>query len=221
MRLFKKSLSILAVAAALLSLPVLASAQLAITGVFDGPLPGGLPKGVELIALTDIPDLSIYGIGSANNGGGTDGEEFTFPADSAAQGDVIFVASEDIEFVNFFGFAPTYNGGGAVNINGDDAIELFQNGAVIDVIGDINMDGSGTEWDHLDGWAYRVSYTGPDGDIFVLANWTFSGINNLEGGLTNDTCLVPFPLGTFVTEVDGVVGVDNTTLDGMKAMYDR
>ena len=55
-------------------------AQMLITGVVDGPLTGGTPKAVEFYAQVDIPDLSIYGFGSANNGGGSDGEEFTFPA---------------------------------------------------------------------------------------------------------------------------------------------
>ena len=59
------------------------SGDLQITAVFDGPLSGGLPKGVELYVVNDIPDLSQYGLGSANNGGGSDGEEFTFPTGSA------------------------------------------------------------------------------------------------------------------------------------------
>ena len=51
----------------------------------------------------------------------------------------------------------------AMGDNGDDAIELFcaddGNGMqVVDVFGDINTDGSGTAWDHLDGW-YRKSFT--------------------------------------------------------------
>ena len=54
--------------------------DLIITGVFDGPNSGGTPKGVELFALNDISDLSVYGLGSANNGDGSDGEEYTFPA---------------------------------------------------------------------------------------------------------------------------------------------
>ena len=53
--------------------------ELVITGVVDGPLSGGVPKAVELYARTDIADLSTFGIGAANNGGGTDGQEFTFP----------------------------------------------------------------------------------------------------------------------------------------------
>ena len=57
-------------------------AQLTLTAAFDGPLTGGIPKGIEIYVSEDIPDLSIYGVGSANNGGGTDGQEFTFPHQS-------------------------------------------------------------------------------------------------------------------------------------------
>ncbi len=55
------------------------SPSLVITGVIDGPLSGGVPKAVEFYVLNDIPDLSVYGFGSANNGGGSAGEEYTFP----------------------------------------------------------------------------------------------------------------------------------------------
>lgn len=211
----QKILVLAAVAA--LALPTLASAQLAITGVIDGPLTGGIPKAVELIALSDIADLSAYGLGSANNGEGSDGEEFTFPADAVMAGDFIYVASEDIGFTDFFGFAPNYVTG-AMAINGDDAVELFYMGEVIDLFGDINMDGTGTEWDHLDGWAYRSSFTYPDG-TFVIGDWYFSGINALDGELTNDTAAIPFPLGTY--EFDPSVDAEATTLDGVKAIYAR
>ncbi|MDX5586420.1 MAG: T9SS type A sorting domain-containing protein [Aureibaculum sp.] len=169
---------------------------LIITGVIDGPLSGGIPKAVELYAVKDIADLSIFGIGSANNGGGTDGEEFPFPANAVSKGDFIYVASESVQFSNFFGFAPDHTSS-AANINGDDAIELFMEGQVIDVFGDINVDGNGTPWEYMDGWAYRNNGTGPDGSTFVLANWSFSGPNALDGETTNATATTPFPIGTY------------------------
>ena len=180
-----------------------ASASLIITGVFDGPLSGGIPKAVELYATSNIADLSLYGIGSANNGGGTDGEELTL-AGSASAGDFIYIASENNGpggggFEDYFGFAPDFSGA-AANINGDDAIELFFSGSVIDVLGDINVDGSGQPWDHLDGWAYRNDSTGPDGTTFALGNWSFSGINNNDGETSNATAANPFPIGTYVPE---------------------
>ncbi|MEO9532022.1 MAG: DNRLRE domain-containing protein [Crocinitomicaceae bacterium] len=175
-----------------------ANPSLIISGAYDGPNTGGTPKGVELYVINDISDLSIYGLGSANNGGGTDGEEFTFPAVSVSAGTHIYVSSESTQFTAFFGFAPDYTAG-AMGINGDDAIELFESGTVIDLFGDINVDGTGQAWDHLDGWAYRNTGESPNGGVFNDANWTFSGTNQLEGGSTNGACSSPFPVGTFTT----------------------
>lgn len=178
------------------------SVDLIITAVFDGPITGGLPKGVELYVLNDIPDLSQYGLGSANNGGGTDGVEFIFPADAATAGDYIYVATEETEFMNFFGFAPNYTDG-SMSINGDDAVELFCNEFVVDVFGDINTDGTGEAWEHTDGWVYRVDGTGPDGSTFVLENWTFSGVDALDGETSNSTAVTPVPVGTYMPMMGG------------------
>lgn len=189
--------------------------SLVIIGVYDGPNSGGTPKGVELYALADIADLSLFGISSVTNGAGSNGStvEFTFPADALTAGQSIFVATEATEFTNFFGFAPNYTTG-VVGINGDDAVELYENGVIIDTFGDVNADGTGTAWDYLDGWAYRVSNTGPDGTTFVIGNWTFSGINQLEGATTNAGCTVPYPLGQYLTTnsfnaIDGLVMYPN------------
>lgn len=196
------------------------SAQdMVLTGVFDGPLTGGVPKAVEIFVINDIADLSTYGMGSANNGGGTDGVEVVFSG-SANAGDYIWVASEDVEFQNYFGFLPTFVSS-AANINGDDAIELFDNvvddgtgtgtfiGDVIDTFGDINVDGTGEPWDHLDGWAYRVDDTGPDGATFVLANWTFSGVDANDGETSNDTAANPWPIGTYERNLSTVDNFSN------------
>ncbi|MFK7755906.1 MAG: hypothetical protein AB8B53_03120 [Flavobacteriales bacterium] len=180
--------------------------DLIITAAYDGPLSGGTPKGVELYVVNDIADLSIFGIGSANNGGGTDGEEFTFPAVSASAGDFIYVTTNELtEFNTFFGFDADYGIGSVMGINGDDAIELFEQGTVIDVFGDINVDGNGTPWEYLDGWAYRNCETGPDGSTFVEASWTYSGPNALDGETDNASAVTPVPVGTYETVCSGVV----------------
>ncbi len=174
-----------------------ATNSLIITGVFDAKN-GSSPKGIEMYVLNnDIDDLSLYGVGSANNGGGTDGQEFTFPAVSATAGQFIYLVgtNQSTQFNTFFGFTPDYESG-AMFINGDDAIELFENGVVIDVHGDINVDGTGEPWDTVDSWGYRVDDTGPDGSSFVLANWTFGGSAELDGA-TNSESTSPFPIGTY------------------------
>ena len=174
-----------------------ATNALVLVGVYDGPLTGGIPKGIELVALADIPDLSVFGISSVTNGAGSSAGtvEYNFPADAVSAGDRIFLATEATEFANFFGFAPTYTNG-VVGINGDDAIELYEGTTIIDTFGDVDMDGSGEAWDYLDGWAYRVSNTGPDGG-FVVGNWTYSGINVFDGETTNATAATPYPIDVY------------------------
>ena len=183
------------VLATLFSTTFASHGSLIITGVYDGPLSGGTPKGIELFATADIADLSIYAVGSANNGGGSDGEEFTLSG-SATVGQFLYVATESPQFDIFFGILPDFTSG-AMSINGDDAVELFQNGGVIDVFGDINTDGTGEPWDHLDGWAYRKDGTGPDGTSFNLGNWTFSGINAFDGETSNASAATPMPIGSY------------------------
>ncbi|MFT5859520.1 MAG: hypothetical protein ACI865_001623 [Flavobacteriaceae bacterium] len=190
-----------------------AGAGLMITGAYDGPLSGGTPKGVELYAPAAIADLSNYGIGSANNGGGTDGEEFTFPAVAVPAGTFIYVSSDSTGFNNFFGFNSDYVTG-AMSINGDDAVELFQGGSVIDVFGDINVDGTGQPWDHLDGWAYRNDLEVANGGVFNSANWFYSGTDALDGETTNATAVTPIPNGTFTALVAGGISVTMYATDG-------
>lgn len=169
---------------------------LLLTGVFDAQPQNAGAKGVEIYVLKDIPDLSRYGLGSANNGGGTNGVEFSFPAVSANKGSFLYVAADSTLFNQFFGFDAHYISN-AMNINGDDAIELFEFGTVIDVFGDIHVDGTGEPWEYLDGWAYRVDGTGPDGSNFILQNWYFSGVGGLTGSPSNSGAPKPFPIGTY------------------------
>ncbi|MBK9013178.1 MAG: lamin tail domain-containing protein [Saprospiraceae bacterium] len=188
---------------------------LLISGVFDTQVEAGgtWAKGCELRALTDIPDLSIFAVGFANNGGGTDGPEVTLPAISVLAGECITVANDSILFHNFFGYPPTIADSDA-GINGDDAIELFENSQVIDVFGDITYPvGSTLAWNYLDGWVYRKSGTGPDGALFNVDNWNYSGQNVFDLQTSNATALVPFPDCTYspIPPSTAVANDDNVT----------
>ena len=46
--------------------------------------------------------LSVYGIGVANNGGGTDGQEYTFDAISVSSGDDILVVRSVSAMSSYF-----------------------------------------------------------------------------------------------------------------------
>jgi hypothetical protein len=175
--------------------------DLVITGAIDGPLPGGTPKGIELYAVNNIADLSIYGIESTTNGAAAAGAEFTFPADAVTAGTYIYVATEDVNFNQYLGVTPQYINS-VVGVNGDDTIILYKNGAVEDTVGRIGEDGTGQDWDYLDGWAYRNSGAGPNA-TFDPNEWTFSGANALDGcdkaddTGTNGECSSVFPIGTY------------------------
>jgi len=121
--------------------------------------------------------------------------------------DNIYVASEIDGFTTFFGSAPDYDSS-AIGINGDDAIELFQNDAVVDTFGAIDVDGSGETWEYTDGWAYRKDGETANSGTFDAANWTFSGTDALDGEGTNTAATTAFPAGTFSTEGGGEVVVE-------------
>ena len=121
---------------------------LVLTGAVSGPLSGGTPKAVELYAACTVHDLSAYGLGVAKNGGGSHGQGFTFPADAVAAGRFVYVSfpSDTANFEAFLGFAPDYSGTAAVNVDGDDAVELYLNGQVVDALGDAAYNGSTPVW---------------------------------------------------------------------------
>jgi len=171
------------------------SNQLILTGIIHA---GAAPKALELYVLDDLETLSQYSLGTAQNGGGSDGVEWTFPEEGAEAGSFVYLTNDAAAFSAYFGFDPTYGQAGAVcNFNGNDAIELFEAGIPVDTYGEIDTDGLGASWEYTDGWAYRVNGTGPDGNEFIQANWVNSAIGATDGPLTNEFSNDPFPIGTY------------------------
>lgn len=142
-------------------------------------------KAVHIRANRSIADLGIYGLGTANNGGGTDGIEFNFPSMSVDEGGHLLVAREPATLAAYFGSC--YNGyaqvfqSDAMNQNGDDAIELFQGADVIDTYGDANVDGTGQPWEYTGAWAYRISGV-----------WAYGGIDCASGSTTTQASACPY-----------------------------
>jgi len=185
------------------------SVDLELRGIIDFTvLSGGSDgKAIHFVATADIPDLSVYGIGVANNGGGTDGEEYTFPAMAVNNGDNILLARSLVAMEDFF-TTPGYNlfdvyleDTAEPSQNGDDAIELFKNGVVVETFGDVNCDpnASGTtcpEWEYTDSWAYKDVL----GAVWP-SNWSYGAVdctdydtgNTPSSWTTFDTpCVYPF-----------------------------
>jgi hypothetical protein len=190
MKINTRTQHLAAVAIAPLLLASSSQAAFVISAITDGGLTGGNPKSIILQAVAPVPDLTAWGVGSANNGGGSDGQEFTLPAGSAATGDVFVIVpnapSQDF-FANNFVQNFTILSNNAANINGDDAIELFSDGNVVDIFGDINTDGSGEDWEYKDGFAQRLG-GGPQ--AFDLANYSVN--NGAFDGMTEQEHVAVF-----------------------------
>jgi hypothetical protein len=168
-------------------------AQLLITGVLDGTLSGGKPKAIELYAMEDIADLSIFELETPNNGAVPTGLEFTLSG-SLSKGDFIQVApaTSAAEFTTVFGGIADFQSNVA-NVNGDDNVMLYKSGGLLDSFGVAGEDGSGHSWEYTDGWAYRTSGTLPEGGgDFDLNDWTITkdSLDGLTGEQLGDA--VPF-----------------------------
>lgn len=143
-------------------------------------------KAVHLLVNKDISDLSQYGLGVANNGGGTDGEEYTFPSVSVSEGDNILVAREVNTISGYFGSC--FDGydqvfeTDAMNQNGDDAIELFHSGSVIETYGDADVDGTGEVWEYAGRWAYKEA-----------SAWIYSDADCAATSTSTQNALCPYP----------------------------
>jgi hypothetical protein len=175
--------------------------ELELVGVIDFTVPsaGNDGKAVHVVATADIPDLSVYGIGSAANGQGTDGQEYTFDAISVSAGDHILVARTPSAMESYF-TTDGYNlfnhvlvANSQINSNGNDAVELFKNGSVVETFGEIVFEGgSGNfsmDWAFQDSWAYKNTpgSVWPDG-------WIYGGQQCTDGSTTtfDSTCVYPF-----------------------------
>jgi len=194
-----------------------------IAGLMDGSTVASYPKFVQICANDDIADMSIYGIGSANNGGGTDGEEFTFPAVALAMGECLTVADGGNggrdAFIDYFGCAPDYINPVA-SINGDDAIELFCSGVLEDLYGDQNVDGTGTPWEYTNGWSVRSNSSSPPNTTFTVGEWTVTMDQSPTMHNYNDNGMVSVdcpPCADF--EVTANAFCDDATFPFIEGMY--
>ncbi|MDD7886291.1 Ig-like domain-containing protein [Flavivirga sp. 57AJ16] len=172
-------------------------------------------KAIHLIVNQDIADLSIYGLGVANNGGGTNGIEYTFPAQSVSAGDDILVAREPTLISAYFGgcnseFEHILQANTSISQNGDDAIELFSGTTVIETYGDADIDGTGEVWEYSGSWAYKFNGT-----------WTYGGIDCSIGSTTSQGSACVYPICSPALTLQGIMAIswDGSGTNGGKAVH--
>ena len=181
----------------LINLTISSQNNLELIGVLDLDVPtgGSTGKAIHVKANQNISDLSIYGIGIANNGGGTDGQEYTFPSISLNTGEDVIVCRDTVAINSYFIGCSPFNlvildDQAVITQNGDDAIELFENGVVIETFGDINVDGTGEPWEYKDSWAYKDA----SGSVtFNGLSWAMGGVDCTDGSTTSISSNCPYP----------------------------
>ncbi|PTX41446.1 Ig-like domain-containing protein [Christiangramia gaetbulicola] len=174
-------------------------------------------KAVHVVANADIADLSIYSLGVANNGGGTDGPEYTFPAISLSEGDNVLVARNPAALTAYFEdcgseFTQILESNNSISQNGDDAIELYSGDTIIEVYGDSDVDGTGEAWEYSGSWAYKVG-----------REWSTGGVDCTVGGTLNSNSPCPYPICKEALEIKGVLALlwDGSGTNGGKAVHFR
>jgi plastocyanin len=172
------------------------------TAVMDVDLSGSSGKALMFTANQTISDLSDYGFGTANNGGGSDGEEFTFSSISISAGQHVIVCRDSASLSTYFdGCLEQFPGALYPTIiiqspeptgNGNDAYELFFNGNTIETFGDVTFSGGSSNYNFP--WVYRDSWAWKDTAIANVGNWVYGGDNCSDGSVTTQTSSCPFPL---------------------------
>jgi len=188
-------------------------------GVMSLKMGGSTTNGraIHLRVLEDIPDLSNYGIGIANNGGGSDGREIDFPSQSVSEGDdIILVRDIDKTMLSEYFeekwnlFVHVFESDG-LNFNGDDPFELYNGDIVIESYGDVELDGTGLEWEWTGTWAYKLN------DV-----WEYGEIDCSENSNTMLESACPYPF-CFPLQLHGVMALlwDGSGTNGGKATHYR
>ena len=173
--------------------------KLMITGILDGDLSGGYPKYLELYAVTDIADLTIYGIDVASNGASSTKQDYALESGSLTAGSFYKIARKSGAgaggFDDWFGTtADMYTSKNT--FNGDDAIVLYKNGIAEDVLGEVGKDGTGEAWEYKDGWVYRKN-TKKASTTFNVDDWTACN-GCADTYFLNSEMAQPFPIASYI-----------------------
>jgi hypothetical protein len=174
-------------------------------------------RAVHLRVLEDIADLSQYGLGIANNGGGSDGREIDFPAISVSAGDDLLLVRDVDEagLAAYFGdcfndFDEVFTSDG-LNFNGDDPFELYNNDIVIETYGDVELDGTNEEWEWTGSWAYKLN-----------GSWEYAEVDCSTGSTSNAESDCPYPF-CVPLQIQGALALlwDGSGTNGGKAVHLR
>ena len=157
---------------------------------------------------TSTIDLTGYEARVFTNGSSSSGGVIDLPA-SLDAGDFYIVCSNKSNFDSLYDPVVCDFQDGAVSSTGDDVYALFSSAYVsgdlsnvVEVIGEIGVDGTGECWDYYDGSASRLAGTSAS-SVFVCSDWDFTATNVDDPSLCNP--------GSWVGANTGDVTCDDAT----------
>src|SRR5690606_690039 len=182
-----------------------ANAQEAIiTGYMDSPCPSQLGRTVEIYVDGTVNFASDAGwnlVRQANGGGYT--TNISISGLGTITDDFAYITTDAATLNAEFGITANVIESSAITDNGDDAFQIIDGLAtIIDRFGEDGVDGTGTAWEHVDTYYYRVDGTPANAGAFNAVDFTYGAQDLLDGaGLCNSgaalSTLVPF--GTYST----------------------
>ena len=183
---------------------------LSMQGIIDFSMPGHWMKAVHMVATDDIADLSVYGINAVfHNESASDGAPAVNLTGSASAGDNIIIAKTGgvgdpnsggyttqewldayMNASNVFDVIQIANNA-LPSFNGDDAVELYFNGSVVETYGVVGVDGTGESWEYTDSWAWKE----------VDGTWTNAAVNCTDNSyyMWDSSCVYPAVVGQQAT----------------------
>ncbi|MFB3844363.1 MAG: lamin tail domain-containing protein [Candidatus Cloacimonadaceae bacterium] len=156
-------------------------------------------KAIEIFNGTGVPvNLATVSIKKQTNGAGAFGNELVLSG-TLANNDVFVIVSSNSGGTNLAGqpYVDLATTSQAINFNGNDAVALFRNGVMIDVVGIV---------DQVDYWGenmtlVRNSNVASPSTTFNPDEWTqypqntftYLGYHNFTGGSTEPSIIVTYP----------------------------
>ncbi|MGC9332201.1 MAG: lamin tail domain-containing protein, partial [Bacteroidales bacterium] len=105
-------------------------------------------------------------------------------------GDTYVVAYAENYFNTAYGFNPDLSNG-VISGNGDDTYELFDGSNVVDIYGEVGVDGTGEMWEYEDSRAIRKQSVCSGNTTWTSSEWTITSANVADMDPDNHTCDCP------------------------------
>ena len=120
---------------------------------------------------------------------------------SIAPGETYLIAYDQSGFTNAFGFEADLYDGSVPRGDGDDSYILYfggdnTTGVLVDIYGEIGVDGTGTAWDYSGGHAERNNSASQPNSTWTASEWTITAPANISDMGPNDSSL-PVTLSSF------------------------